>query len=73
MDFFFRAWTNFVVKHVAKDFIAYFSNLPETLVSNLPSPSNKYGAFSVAQYYSHLRLTKTFDLLPTEKTMYLKF
>ena len=31
-----------------------------------PNPSNKYGVLSVAQYYSHLGLTKKCDLLPTE-------
>ena len=71
MDF-FRAWTNFDVKHIAEDFIAYFSNLAENLVSNLPNPSNKYGVPPVAQYYRHLKLTKNVDLLPTEKIMYLK-
>ena len=32
----------------------------------LPNPSNKYSVLSVAQYYSHLELTKKFDLLPAE-------
>ena len=45
----------------------YFSNLAENLVSKLPNASNKYGALSVAQYYSHLGLTKKFDLLPVVK------
>ena len=49
-----------------------FSNLAEDLVSKLPNPSNKYGVLSVAQYYSHLGLTKQFDLLPTEKDYALK-
>ena len=63
---------NFDVKDIAKDFCAYFSNLAENLVSKLPNPSNKYGVLSVAQYYNHLRLTKKFDLLPTEKYYVLK-
>ena len=52
---------NFDVKDIAKDFSAYFSNLADNLVSKLPNPSNKYGVLSVAQYYSHLRLTKKFE------------
>ena len=36
-------------------------------IDNLPNPSNKYGVLPVAQYYSHLGLTKKFDLLPTKK------
>ena len=63
---------NFDVKDIAKDFSAYFSNLAENLVSKLPNPSNKYGVLSVAQYYSHLGLTKKFELLPTEKDYILK-
>ena len=63
---------NFDVKYIAKDYSAYFSNLAENLVSKLPNPSNKYGVLSVAQYYSHLGLTKKFDLLPTEKHYVLK-
>ena len=51
---------NFDVKDIAKDFSAYFSNLTENLVSKLPNSSNKYGLLSVAQYYSHLGLTKKF-------------
>ena len=51
---------NFDVKDIAKDFSAYFSNLAGNLVSKLPNPSNKYGMLSVAQYYSHLGLTKKF-------------
>ena len=58
---------NFDVKDIAKDFSAYFSNLAENLVSKLANPSNKYGLLSVAQYYSHLGLTKKFELLPAEK------
>ena len=51
----------------AKGFSAYFSNFPENLVSIFPNLSNKYAVLSVAQYYSHLGLTKKFDLLPTKK------
>ena len=46
--------------------------MAENLVSKFPNPSNKYGVLSVAQYYSHLRLTKKFGLLPTEKDYVLK-
>ena len=46
--------------------------MAENLVSKLPNPSNKYGVLSVAQYYSHLGLTKKFELLPTEKDYILK-
>ena len=46
--------------------------MAENLVSKLPNPSNKYGVLSVAQYYSHLGLTKKFELLPTEKYYILK-
>ena len=63
---------NFDVKDIAKDFSVYFSNLAENLVSKLPKPSNKYVVLSVAQYCSHLRLTKKFELLPTEKNYILK-
>ena len=63
---------NFDVKDIAKDFSAYFSNLAENLDSKLPNPSNEYGVLSVAQYYSHLGLTKKFDLLLTEKDYVLK-
>ena len=62
----------FYVKDIAKDFRAYFSNLAKNLVSKLPNPSNEYDVLSVAQYYSHLGLTKKFDLLPTEKDYILK-
>ena len=48
------------------------SNLAENLVSKLPNPSNKYGLLSVAQYCSHLGLTKKSDLLPTEKDYVFK-
>ena len=65
-------YTNFDVKDIAKDFSVYFSNLATDLVSKPPNPSNKYGALSVAQYDSHLGLTKMFDLLPTEKDYELK-
>ena len=65
-------FTKFDVKDIAKDFSAYFSNLAENLVIKLPNPSNKYGMLSVAQYYSHLGLTKKFDLLTTEKDYILK-
>ena len=57
----------FDVKDIDRDFTAYFSNVVENLVSKLPNPSNKYGVLPVAQYYSHLGLTKKFDLLPTER------
>ena len=60
------------VKDIAKDFSAYFSNLPENLVSKRPNPSNNYSVLSVAQYYSHLGLTKKFELLLTEKDNILK-
>ena len=46
--------------------------MAENLASKHPNPSDKYGVLSVAQYYSHLRLTKTFELLPTEKDHILK-
>ena len=46
--------------------------MAENLVSKLPNPSIKYGALSVAQYYSHLGQTKTFELLPTAKDYILK-
>ena len=64
--------TNFDVKNIAKDFSAYLSNLAENLVSKLSNPSNKYGVLSVAQYYSHLGLTKKLDLLLTEEDCVLK-
>ena len=41
-------------------------------MSKLPSPSNKYGLLSVAQYYIHLGLTKKFESLPTENNYILK-
>ena len=56
----------------SKDFSAYFTNLAENLVGKLPNPSNKHHVLSVAQYYSHLGLTKKFDLLPTEKDYVLR-
>ena len=43
------------------------SEMAENLVNKLLNPSYKYGVFPVAQYYSHLGLTKKFDLLPTER------
>ena len=58
---------NFDAKDIAKDFSVYFSNLAENVVSKLPNPSNKYDVLSVAKYYSHLGLTKKFELLPTQK------
>ena len=64
--------TNLVVRDIAKDFSAHFSNLTEKLVSKFPIPLNKYSVLLVAQYYSHLGLTKNFDLLPTEKENVLK-
>ena len=54
---------NFDFKDIVKDLSAYFSNLVENLVSKLPYLSNKYGVLSVAQYFSHLGLTKKFELL----------
>ena len=63
---------NFDVKDIAKDFSAYFSNLAENLMRKLPNFSNNYGLMSVAQYYSHLGLTKKFELLPTEEDYILK-
>ena len=41
-------------------------------IDNLLNCSNKYGVLPVAQYYSHLGLTKKFDLLPTEKDYVFK-
>ena len=46
--------------------------MAENLLTKLPNPSNKYGVLSVAQYCSHLGLTKKFDLLPTEKDYVFK-
>ena len=46
--------------------------LAENLVSKLSNSSNKYGVFTEAQYYSHLGLTKKFNLLPTEKDYAVK-
>ena len=46
--------------------------MAENLRSKLPNPSNKISALSVAQYYSHLGLTKKFDLLPREKDYILE-
>ena len=63
---------NFDVKDIAEDVNANFSNLAKSLARKLSSPSNKYGLLSVAQYYSHLRPTKKFDLPPTEKYYVLK-
>ena len=63
---------NFDFKDIAKDFSVYFLNLAKNLVSKLPNPSNKYGVLSVPQYYSHLGLTRKFELLPTEKDCVLK-
>ena len=57
--------------YIAKGISAYFSNLPENLMRKLPNPSNKY-VLAVAQYYSHLGLTKKFELLPTKKDYILK-
>ena len=65
-------FTNFFVKDIVKVFSAYVLNLTANLVSKLPNPSNKYGVLSVAQYYSHLGLTKKFDLLSTEKDYVLR-
>ena len=41
-------------------------------MDKLSNPPNKYGVLSLAQYYSHLGLTKKFDILPTEKDYVLK-
>ena len=41
-------------------------------MSKLANPSNKYGVLSVAQFHSHLGLTKKFDLLLAEKEYILK-
>ena len=57
---------------LAEDFSFYFSNLAETLLSQLPIPSNKYGVLSLAQYSICLGMTKKFGLLPTEKDYILK-
>ena len=57
--------------YIAKGISAYFSNLAENLMRKLPNPSNKY-VLAVAQYYSHLGLTKKFELLPTKKDYILK-
>ena len=46
--------------------------MAENLRSKLSNPSNKISALSVAQYYSHLGLTKKFDLLPKEKDYILE-
>ena len=48
----------FYVKDIDKVFTAYFSNVGENLVSKLTNPSNKYDVLAVAQYCSHLALTK---------------
>ena len=56
-----------MLKIIAKDFSAYFSNLAENFVSKLPNPLNIYGVLLVALYYSHLGLTKKFDVLSTKK------
>ena len=64
---------NFDVKDIAKDVSAYLSNLAENLVRNLANSSNKFGVLSVAQYYSHLGLTKKIDLYQQKKIIYLKF
>ena len=44
-----------------------FSTLAENIVSKLFNPSNKYGALSVAQYYSHLELTRKFGFTTSRK------
>ena len=41
-------------------------------MSKLPNHSHKDGVLSVAQYYSHLGLTKKFELRQTEKNYILK-
>ena len=64
--------TIFDVKDIDKNFRAYFLNVAKNLVSKLPNPSNKYGVLPVAQYYSHLGLTKKFYLLQTEKDYVFK-
>ena len=58
--------TKFYFKDIVEDFSAYFSNF------KFRNPSGKYCAISVAQYFSHLELTKKFDLLPTEKDYIIK-
>ena len=63
---------NFDVKDVAKDFSSYFLNLAKYLVSKLQNPSNKYFVPSVAQYYSHLGLTKNMIYYQQENIMYLR-
>ena len=60
------------VRDITKDYSVYFSNLAKNLVSKLLNPSNKYGVLPVAQYYSHLMLTKKVELLPAEKDYILK-
>ena len=62
---------NFDIKDIAKDFSAYFSNLAENLVSKLPNSSNKFGVLSVAQYYSHLGLTKKIWITTNRKRLYI--
>ena len=57
---------------IAKNFSAYFSNLAENLVRNLPIPWHIFDVLSVSQYCSHLRLDAKFDLLPKEKDYVLK-
>ena len=63
---------NFDVKDIAEDFSVCSLNLAENHVSKLSNPSNKYGVLSVAQYYSHLRLSEKIHLLHTEKGLILK-
>ena len=41
-------------------------------MSKRPTPSSKYRVLPIAQYNSHLGLTKTFDLLLAEKKYILK-
>ena len=41
-------------------------------MSKVPNSPSKYGVLSVPQYYSHLGLTRKFDLLSTEKDYVLK-
>ena len=52
---------NVDIKDIAKNFSAYFLNLAENLVNKLPILQINM------VYYSHLGLTKKFELLPTEK------
>ena len=54
------------------DFRAFFSNLAENLGSKLSNPSNKYNVLSLAQYHSHVDLTKTLIYYQPKKDYMLK-